>query len=111
MLAEILLPFQKIFINRKPSFSMDWKYFIKPNLSKIILFLILGITLFFVEWWWIPECCDFIYYQGFPLPVYYWGGFVGHPKTFIPVNFVADAIAWYITSAFIFFGFNKFRKK
>ncbi|MBN2014298.1 MAG: hypothetical protein JW778_03880 [Candidatus Altiarchaeota archaeon] len=85
------------------------KYFLKPDKEKLVLFLIVGITLFSIEWWWIPPCCDFIYYQGLPLPIYYWGGFVGFPRTFIHTNFLIDLLAWYLISAVILLGAKKLK--
>ena len=89
---------------------MSWKEFLKPNLRKIFLFLILGIILFNMPWFWIPACCDFTYYKGLPLAVYYWGGVTPVPETFIPSNFIVDVVFWYTFSCIIILIFKKFRK-
>lgn len=85
--------------------------FFKPDLRRVAIFVILAAILFNIEWWWIPKCCDFIYYQGLPLSVYYWGGFAGFPKTCMPVNLVVDMLIWYLISCIIVWIYDKFRKK
>ena len=90
---------------------MYLKNFIKPDPIKALMLLIIGGTLFSLEWSWIPKCCDFIYYQGLPLPVYYWGGFAGFPKTFIFTNFIFDGIVWYFTAIMLAFLISKVRKR
>jgi hypothetical protein len=87
------------------------KNFIKPDLSIVISFLVLGTVLFFTKWWWIAECCDSIYYQGLPFPVYYWGGFVGDPKTFVPISFLIDVVIWYFIAVVIVSGIKRLRRK
>jgi Sec-independent protein secretion pathway component TatC len=89
---------------------MNLKQFLKPDWRKIAVFVILSIILFITPW---PEpgCCDFPYYQGFLLPVYFQGGFAGFPKTFIPTNFVIDVIIWYLLSCLIVWIYDKVKKK
>jgi hypothetical protein len=90
---------------------MDWKKLLMPDWKKIILFLIVGIILFNINWFVPEDCVDCTYSQGLPLPVYYWGGFAGFPKTFILVTFIIDVIIWYLISCFIFWIYKKFKKK
>lgn len=95
---------------------MDVKGFLIPDLRKIILFAVIGVPLFFVEWQWIPrlripECCDFSYNQGLPFPVFYWGTIMGLSKTIIPLNLVGDIVVWYLLSCLAISGYDKFKSK
>ena len=85
--------------------------FLKPDWRKIAIFAILAVILFNIDWWWIPECCEFFYYQGLPIPVYYEGGFARYPKTFILIGFVIDVVIWYVLSCLIAWIYDKLRKK
>jgi len=92
---------------------MGWKEFLKPDWKKLLLFLILGIALFFIEWseqlWW-PQCADCYSYQGIPLPIYSSGGFTGE-TTFHLIFLLINILIWYFISVIVVFGVNKLRKR
>lgn len=85
------------------------KEFIKLDWRKILIFVVLSVILFTIPW--PTPCCDTPYYQGFPLPVYVQGGFIGFPKTLILTSFVMDIIIWYFLSSLIVWIYDRVKKK
>jgi len=84
---------------------MNWKQFLKPNLKKIVLFVILLIA-FLVLLNFYPN-------SGYPLPfvneINLWpSGMAIEP---IQVNLLINPIIWYLFTCFVVWIYDRIRKK
>jgi len=84
---------------------------LKPDLFTARSFIVIAVVLSSVEWWWISHYPDYFYYQGLPLPVYYWGGFAGLSKTLIFSNLVIDCIIWYLGAVLLVSSIRRLRAR
>ena len=101
---------------------MDWKEFLKPDLRKILVFVILSLILYFIP---IDASYESWDVQGLPIPAYicYKGEeltpFVSFwlinmpmpPCGFIYQFLIIDLIFWYLLSCLIVWVYNKVKKK
>jgi nitric oxide reductase large subunit len=95
---------------------MNWKQFLKPNMTKLVIFIVLMST---VNYFVISNTTirDARILVGLPLAFWPVGSFFAQTGTSTPsvefsaVNFFADLVFWYLVSCLISGVYDKFKKK
>jgi hypothetical protein len=95
---------------------MSWRQFLKPNVAKLAIFIVLMST---VNYFAISSTVilDARVLVGLPLPFWPVGSFFAQIGTSTPsvefsaVNFFADLVFWYLVSCLIVFIYGTIRKK